>query len=60
MIVISVSIFMCLRNSKIVNFLGSVLFFEPTPKVLEKENNTKQVTTVPCRKTTKKMIENSN
>ena len=41
---ISVFIFMCLRNSKIVNFLGSVLFFEPTPKVLEKENNTKQVT----------------
>ena len=29
------TIFLCLRNSKIANFLGSVSFFEPTPKVLE-------------------------
>ena len=29
------TIFLCLRNSKIANFLGSVSFFEPTPK----ENN---------------------
>ena len=36
------TIFLCLRNSKIANFLGSVSFFEPTPKVLEK-----------CRKTGK-------
>ena len=34
------TIFLCLRNSKIANFLGSVSFFEPTPKVLE--NNSAQ------------------
>ena len=38
----SVSILLCLRNSKIVNFLGSVLFFEPTPKVLESKQNKQQ------------------
>ena len=37
------TIFLCLRNSKIANFLGSVSFFEPTPKVLENNSAGKPV-----------------
>ena len=48
------TIFLCLRNSKIANFLGSVSFFEPTPKVLELENNSAGK---PENNKEKKMIE---
>ena len=46
------TIFLCLRNSKIANFLGSVSFFEPTPKVLENNSAGK-----PENNKEKKMIE---